>query len=203
MSNKYPLTNHSHTHTHKKYSNSIHIITRCSSVNPLYPLRRYRWFKTRIEIWGPRLGSVEALAGLRVRFLRISSFDRLKNSQYQPRYQLMLKMLLFINWPPCLFLLRRQTFGGRFFLWTIRTSPDVTSLLRKIFTACFLCAPIIPAVLDPSFIRILRGFHFQVHFQAFVSWTFFFLSIFCPWQLTSVDSDPGWRFQSYWRFWVI
>ena len=79
-------------------------------------------------------------------------------------------LLLNINWPPCLFLLRRQTFGGRFFLRTIRTSPDVTSLLRKIFTACFLCAPIIPAgVLDPSFFRILRGFHFQVHFQVFVS----------------------------------
>ena len=57
-------------------------------MNPLYPLQRYRWFKTRIEIWGPRLGSVEALAGLRVRFVVINSFDRLKNCQSnnQPRY---------------------------------------------------------------------------------------------------------------------
>ena len=78
-------------------------------------------------------------------------------------------MLLFINWPPCLFLLRRQTCGGRFFLRTIWTSPDVTSLFRKIFTAWFLCAPIIPGVLDPSFIRILRGFHFQLHLQVFMS----------------------------------
>ena len=52
-------------------------------MNPLYPLRRYRWSKTRIEIWGPRLGSVEALAGLRVRFVGINSFDRLKNCQHE------------------------------------------------------------------------------------------------------------------------
>ena len=197
-------------------------------MNPLYPLRGYRWSKTRIEIWGPRLGCVEALAGLRVRFLRINSFDRWKNCQSTNINQ-------DDNWcyKCCCsstdllasFFVRRQTCGGRFFLRTIRTSPDVTSLtspdvtsllrktspdvtsfLRKIFTAWFLCAPIIPGVFDPSFIRILCGFHFQVHFQVFMSFKPKYSSscpYFCPCQLTSVDSDHVWRFQSCWRFWVI
>ena len=187
-------------------------------MNPLYPLRRYRWFKTRIEIfeiWGPRLGSVEALAGLRVRFVGINSFDRLKNCQHEvisTKITTDVMNVVVRQLTSLPLFLRRQTCGGRFFLRTIRTSPDVTSLtspdvtslLRKIFTACFLCAPIIPGVFDPSFIRILRGFHFQVHFQVFMSSKPEYSSscpYFCPCQLTSVDHS--WRFQSCWRFWMI
>ena len=181
MSNKYPLTSHSHTPKKKGFKLHTHYnkMFKCESPvssakiqviqNQDWNLRPSPWL-----CWSLSRAESEILENQ-----QLWSFEELSTSTNINQDD---------NWcyECCCsstdllasFFLRRQTCGGRFFLRTIWTSPDVTSLtspdvtsfLRKIFTAWFLCAPIIPGVFDPpSFIRILRGFHFQVHLQVFMS----------------------------------